>query len=300
MNPSAIHCERLTRRYGRRIGIDALDLDVPRGAIFGFLGPNGSGKTTTIRVLMGLLRPHGGRAAIFGRDCWRHSAAVKRGVGYLPGDLRLYRYMTGESALHSFGRIRGVDLQAEGAALAERFELDLHVRADRMSRGTRQKLGLVLALAHKPELLILDEPSNGLDPLVQRQLHALLRERAADGATVFFSSHTLSEVEQLCDRVAIVRQGRIVTDAGLGSLRRAAPRRVTVVFDDGEIAHRLAPPPGLSVEHRDGGRWQCQWTGDARPLLRWAAGHDVRDITIHPPDLETMFHHYYHAGGDGP
>ncbi len=186
MNTQAIHCEQLTRRYGRRIGIEALNLDVPRGAIFGFLGPNGAGKTTTIRLLMGMLRPHGGRAQIFGDDCWRHSAAIKRAVGYLPGDLRLYPYMTGRSALRCFGHIRGENLQGQGEALAEQFKLDLDVKVGRMSRGTRQKLGLVLAMAHRPKLLILDEPSNGLDPLMQRQLHDLLRQQAREGATVFF------------------------------------------------------------------------------------------------------------------
>ena len=178
---SIIRIEQLSQRYGRRVGVDAIDLEVGTGEIFGFLGPNGSGKTTTIRLLLGFLRPDTGRASIFDLDCWRQSALVKRDVGYLPGDLRLYPWLTGKTALHIFGKIRGVDLNDNGSELAERFRLEMDVRVEKMSRGMRQKLGIILAMAHKPRLLVLDEPTSGLDPLMQQELARSIREFAAAG-----------------------------------------------------------------------------------------------------------------------
>ena len=195
---AAIETDDLTRRYGARRGIERVSLTVPDGSRFGFLGPNGAGKTTTIRVLLGFLKPTAGQARVFGRDVWRESALIKSDVGYLPGDLRLYPWLSGELALRIFGGVRGRDLMRAGRELAERFALDLRVKVRNMSRGMRQKLGLILALAPRPKLLILDEPTASLDPLMQETLRAHLRELAARGHTVFFSSHTLSEVEQLC------------------------------------------------------------------------------------------------------
>src|SRR5688572_11749408 len=176
---SAIVTHELTRRYGSRRGIERVSLAVPEGSLFGFLGPNGAGKTTTIRVLLGFLRPTAGDARVFGQDVWRHSSRIKADVGYLPGDLRLYPWMTGAAALRVFGAARRRDLTREGRDLAERFALDLRVRVRSMSRGTRQKLGLVLALAARPRLLVLDEPTASLDPLVQETLRAHLRDLAA-------------------------------------------------------------------------------------------------------------------------
>src|SRR5580765_3539907 len=198
-----IQIENLTRGYGRRRGVDRLSLNVAEGTLFGFLGPNGAGKTTTIRVMLGFLRPTAGAAKIFGLDCWSDSKAIKRDVGYVPGDLRLPSWMNGETALSIFGAVRGQDLMRSGRELAERFDLDLRVKVREMSRGMRQKLGLILALAHSPRLLVLDEPTSALDPLMQQELRALLVKMAAKGHTVFFSSHSLGEVEELCDRVAI-------------------------------------------------------------------------------------------------
>jgi ABC-2 type transport system ATP-binding protein len=214
-----IETRDLCRGYGRRVGITAVDLNVREGQIFGFLGPNGAGKTTTIRVLLGLLRPTSGVATVFGLDCWHRSHRIKQEVGYLPGDLRLYPWLTGEAALRMVGRIRGRDLMPAGRRLADRYQLEMSVQAKAMSRGMRQKLGLILALAHKPRLLILDEPTSGLDPLMRDELSGHLRELAAEGHTVFFSSHTLSEVEQLCDHIAIVRAGRIAADESLPKSR---------------------------------------------------------------------------------
>ena len=290
---SIVTAERLSKRYGRRTGIDGVDLDIPEGKIFGFLGPNGSGKTTTIRLLLGFLRPTAGRASIFGHDCWRQSPRIKREVGYLPGDLRLYPWMTLRNALKIFGRIRGLDLSATETEFAERFRLESNLRVCRMSRGMRQKLGLILALAHRPRLLVLDEPTSGLDPLMQQELAVCLRELAAAGHTVFFSSHTLSEVEQLCDRIAIVRDGRIVADEPLVSLRSRAKRSVTLEFSDAETASRVEPPSFLDVQLRIGGRWDCELSGTSQELVRWAASQALQDISIGPPDLESLFRKFY-------
>jgi ABC-2 type transport system ATP-binding protein len=290
---SIISTEQLSRRYGRRIGIEAATLDVGAGQIFGFLGANGAGKTTVIRLLMGFLRPTQGRASIFGLDCWRDSARVKRDVGYLPGDLRLYSWLTGRTALNIIGRVRGVDLRANGAALAERFQLEMDLRVRQMSRGTRQKLGLLMALVHKPRLLILDEPTSGVDPVMQAELANCLREFASAGHTVFFSSHTLREVETLCDRVAVVRQGRIIADETIPSLRARARRIVELVFPDSEAAIRVALPVVLKHPRRDGRKLHCELEGPALPLIRWAAQQSLEDISISPPDLDSLFRKFY-------
>jgi ABC-2 type transport system ATP-binding protein len=289
----AVVMRGLTRRYGRRRGVDDVDLAVPEGAIYGFLGPNGAGKTTTIRLLLGFLRPTSGSALVLGRDAWRDSAAIKRDVGYVPGDLRLYPWMSARSALAVVAAIRGCDLAAPSAALLERFELDPHVRVEEMSRGMRQKLGLVLALAPDPRLLVLDEPTSGLDPLMQDALLVLLRERAAHGRTVFFSSHTLREVEELCERVAIVRRGRVVADESLAALRARAAREVVLRFESAAAAERTRPPAGLSVRERTGVTWRAELAGAPQPLFEWLRGAGIADLTLGPPDLATLFRAYY-------
>lgn len=290
---SIIRATRLSRRYGRRVGIDNVNLEIGEGETFGFLGPNGAGKTTAIRVLLGFLRPSGGSASILGRDCWRQSCQIKRDIGYLPGDLRLYSWMTGTTALAIIGKIRGLDLRAEGAALAERFGLEMNVGVRRMSKGMRQKLGLILALAHRPRLLILDEPTSGLDPLMQDELARCLRERALAGATVFFSSHTLGEVENLCDRVAVVRQGRIIADESLHSLRARARRTVKILFADRETAEQAVLPAFIKLERRDGALCVGELEGPTPPLLHWAAQQAIDDFSVSPPDLESVFRNYY-------
>jgi len=289
---SVIVIENLTKRYGQRVGIQDLNLCVPEGVIYGFLGPNGAGKSTTIRLLLALLRPSGGRARIFGRDCWRHGHVIKADLGYVPGDLRLHSWMTARRALDLFGRVRRRDLRAYADVLLARFELDPEVKVRRMSRGMRQKLGLILALAHRPRLLVLDEPTSGLDPLMQDQLYAHLRERAADGATVFFSSHTLSEVEGLCDRVAVVREGKLVADERLDDLRKKAAREVTLRWRHPQSADQQ-PPEFLTVRERRGLEWRCTLTGPVMDLTRWAATQPLEDIAIVPPDLETFFRQFY-------
>jgi len=291
---ATVKFQSLVKRYGPRRGVDALSLEVPEGSLYGFLGPNGAGKTTAIRVLMGLLRPTSGSASIFGLDCWRDGARIKAEVGYVPGDLRLYPWLTGLSALRMFGRVRGRDLTGEGRRLAEEMDLDLGVAVRRMSRGTRQKLGLVLAMAHRPRLLILDEPTGGLDPLIQDRFRARLKSLAAAGCTVFFSSHTLSEVDDLCDRVAILREGRLVAEGTLTELRAKAGHEVLIRWRAG--AGAIEGPAFLKLDVRTAEVWEGSVEGPVSRLVDWLASKPVADLEIGRPDLETLFRRYYGGG----
>ncbi len=290
-----IQTQQLTRRYGKHRGIDSLDLSVPRGSVYGFLGPNGAGKTTAIRVLLGFLRPTSGRAAILDLDCWQHGRTIKQDVGYLPGDLRLYTGMTGLAVLNWIGQVRQTDIMPYAHELCEDFGLDLSRRVREMSRGTRQKLGIILAMAHKPTLLILDEPTASLDPIMQQKLHRRLRRLADEGNTVFFSSHTLSEVDRLCDRVAIIREGRLVTEQSLTSLRTQAGHWVTVRWKD-DASAQADPPAFIKLNQREGRVWTGELAGPIDQFVAWLNGRAVEDLAIGPPDLETLFHHYYENG----
>ncbi len=293
-----IRTQQLTRTYGRHRGINRLDLNVSRGSVYGFLGPNGAGKTTAIRVLLGFLRPTAGAASILDRDCWREGRDIKKDVGYLPGDLRLYPWMTGEAVLRWVGQVRQCDLMPHGRALSEDFGLDLSRRVREMSRGTRQKLGLVLAMAHKPTLLILDEPTASLDPIMQQKLHTQLRTLADNGHTVFFSSHTLSEVDRLCDHVAIVREGELVTQGSLSELRNKAGHWVTVRWKD-EASGKTEPPGYLKLSQREARLWIGELDGPVDRFVAWLHGRAIEDLSIGPPDLESLFHHYYENGNGG-
>lgn len=297
MTTYAIQLLGLTRSYGPRRGISDVTLEVPEGSLYGFLGPNGAGKTTAIRVLLGFLKPTGGEARALGLDCWRDSAQIKQDVGAIPGDLRLWPWLTGHSALALFGRVRGRDLRTQGRALAEELELDLSVRVRRMSRGMRQKLGLILALAHQPRLLVLDEPTTALDPLMQDRLRGILRRMAAKGHTVFFSSHTLSEVEDLCERVAIVKDGRIVADGTLESLRADTGYAVTWRVREGETVV-LPTLAGLSVEHKSPTSYAGTYVGPARELIVQLSTMPIEDVSITRMDLETLFRRFYDRAPD--
>src|SRR5205823_4765273 len=226
---------------------------------------------------------------IFGLDCWRDSKAIKREIGYLPGDLRLPAWMNGANALSIFGAVRGQDLARSGQDLAGKFDLDLRVKVREMSRGMRQKLGLILAMAHSPRLLVLDEPSSALDPLMQQLLHGLLRQMAANGRTVFFSSHSLGEVEQLCDRVAIVREGELAVQESLAALRDRAGHDITISWANEPRAQTFTPPSFLRLVRQDRAVWQGRLHGPVQPLLEFLAGKPVADLSIVRPDLESLF-----------
>lgn len=284
----------LSKNYEQRRGIEGINLSVNGEEIFGFLGPNGAGKTTTIRILLGLMRPSQGTAKILGHDCWSESALIKQQIGYLPGDLRLYPWFTGKNALKIVSEVRGQsEVRQRGSALMEQFQLDENVPVRKMSRGMRQKLGIVLALAHRPKLLILDEPTSGLDPLMCDELYRTLREAAATGTTVFFSSHTLSEVESLCERVAIVRAGQIVADEKIEALRQNAHRTVMIRFRSNTDMAGMQLPNFLKIEQRTNYVWRGELTGTVSELVAWAAGQPLDDLELCPPSLESLFHAYY-------
>lgn len=288
----AILAEQLNHFYGPRRALTDVRLSVAEGTIHGFLGPNGAGKTTTIRILLGFLRASSGNASVFGLDAWRDTTRIKRDIGSIPGDLRLWPWLTGKSALSLFGQIRGLDIAPEGRRLADRFELDLKLNVRRMSKGTRQKLGLVLAMAHRPRLLVLDEPSTGLDPIMQDRFRELLRETAADGRTVFLSSHTLSEVESLCDRVTIVRKGRVVADSTIAELQSRAGHRVSVRWA-ADAGARPAPPM-LALDRAGPQFWEGTLQGPVTPLLQFlGSAPGVEDVTIERADLEALFRRFY-------
>ncbi len=286
-----ISTHQLTKNYGPRVGVAELDLAVPEGSVFGFLGPNGAGKTTTIRLLLGFLNADHGEAQILGHDCWRESHTIKEQVGYLPGDLRLYSWMTGHDALLTVSRVRGMDVRPSGRDLAEHLDLDLAVHVRSMSRGMRQKLGLILALAHDPTLIILDEPTASLDPLTQDRLYQHLLHLAGRGRTVFFSSHVLSEVEELCDRIAIVREGRLVANESLSEMRQRATRTVTLVWRAKDTD--LQVPAILKVHERQERTWKGELLGSVPELLAWLSGKPLEDLIISPPDLDSLFRRYY-------
>ncbi|HEY3243029.1 MAG TPA: ABC transporter ATP-binding protein [Phycisphaerae bacterium] len=293
----AVLTEGLSKHYGAVQALRGVNLRVPTGSLFGFLGPNGAGKTTAIRILLGLIRASSGAARVLDRDVWREGAALRADLGYLPGDVRLYDHLSGRSTLDFFDSARGRKSAAEFARLAERFDLDLDKRVRNYSRGMKQKLGLIQALMHKPRLLILDEPTIALDPLIRQVLFEELQQAAADGRTVLFSSHTLSEVEELCDRVAIVRAGRLIEQDTIDALRRRALRRVELHWEGEAPAEPGSAggslPNGLRVLQRSTSCMIGTWVGPVAPLLDWLHGQPVRDLIISPPDLEDLFMTYY-------
>ena len=302
-NAACIDIRGLYKTYGPVHALEGVDLAIAPGQIHGFLGPNGAGKTTTLRILMGLMRATAGHASIFGLDVWRYSTRIRRDVGYLPGDARFYGWMRGTAFLAFCDQTRGGTHGQEIARLIECFGLDARRRIRDYSAGMKQKLGLIQALMHRPRLLILDEPTTALDPLVQETLYDELRNAVRRGQTVLFSSHMLSEVERLCDRVAIIRKGRIIEDSTVGDLRtRAAQgdavRKVEFTLRNGALAH-VQPPPALTGAAAGEGRWIGQWRGPVDGLLPWLARMDVTDVMIGAPSLEDLFREYYKDDGAG-
>jgi ABC-2 type transport system ATP-binding protein len=289
----AIHTEELTKRYGRRRGLAGLDLSVATGEVYGFLGPNGAGKTTTIRLVLDLIRPTSGRVELLGGDPRRDGVALRRRVGYLPGDFTVDGRQTSLELLTYLGNLRGGVPRAAITALAERLELDLTARIRSLSKGNRQKVGLVQAFMHTPELLILDEPTAGLDPLLQQTFLAMVREARAAGQTVFMSSHVMSEVQQTADRVGIVREGRMVAVERVEELRERAIRRVEIHFEDPVTAEEFAALPGLSDVAVTDHLLTCRLDGRADALVKAAARHTVIGLRSEEPDLEELFVTYY-------
>ena len=295
----AIRTRGLTKDYGEGHGLFDLDLEVQRGEIFGFLGPNGAGKSTTMRLLLDLIVPTRGSATLMELDSHAHSLEVRRRVGFLPGDLELYPRLTGGAMLDYLGQLRGgVDHRVRDN-LAERFHADLRRPVRELSTGNRQKLGLIQAFMHEPELLILDEPIAGLDPLVQQSFHALLHELAEQGRTIFLSSHTLSEVERVTHRVAILREGRLAVVDSLDNLRDIAVRRLDLEFGRSTpTADELRALPGVREVTLNGRHVVVAFEGLADPLIKAIANYEVRSIRSRDDDLEEIFLRYYRDPGE--
>ncbi len=299
-NMPAIAARQLTKDYGGGRGLTDLDLEVEAGEVFGFLGPNGAGKTTTIRLLMGMIRPSGGSAQVFGLDCQRQAVAVKRLVGYVPGELPGWGRLRGSEIAASMAALRGGVDPDYVTGLCEQLELDLGGRWRELSRGNKQKLALVLAFMHRPELLVLDEPTGGLDPLKQQVFYRLLAEARAGGATVFLSSHVLAEVEHVCDRVGIVREGRLVTVATLEELRRVRAQQVEVRFAGPPPVQAVRAAAGVTRVAVAGTRLSCTVRGSFQPLLAAIAGHEVTTMVSQEPSLEELFLGYYRQDAARP
>jgi ABC-2 type transport system ATP-binding protein len=297
--PDVIATEALTKFYGRHRGIEDVTFQVEPGEVFGFLGPNGAGKTTTMRTLLDFLRPTRGRAALFGLDSREASVEIRRRVGYLPGELALYEHMTAEDHLRYLGNLRGGADRPAIRHLAERLDCELGRRIEDLSRGNKQKVGVIQAFMHRPDLLILDEPTAGLDPLLQHEVHGLIADARSDGRTVFLSSHILPEVEALCDRVGIIRQGRLAAVERIDALKQRALRRLEIHFADPVPEVEFRALSGVrDVVSRDG-VVRCTVTGSLDAVIKAAAAHTVVNVVSHEPSLEEIFLEYY-GDGDAP
>ena len=286
-----LQTHQLTKTYGRFLALDRLDLAVAPGEVVGLLGPNGSGKTTALRLLLGFLRPTAGRATIAGHDCWRDSVAARREVAYLPGELRLYENMTGRQLVDFLGRLRGQPRRNDPEALARLLEIDLDRPIATLSSGMKRKVALLQVLVPQAPLLILDEPTNTLDPTMRDLLLRQIRQARDGGQAVLFSSHVLTEVEQVCDRVAILRGGRLVHLQTMSELRRARLVRA-----------RFAGPPempperdGFHVRERLPDRLTLEHTGPLPDLLAWLSRQPLVELSVEPVGLEAIYHRYHGA-----
>jgi polyether ionophore transport system ATP-binding protein len=291
-----IQAEGLTKRYGETLALDGLDLSIEPGEVYGYLGPNGAGKTTTIRLLLGIHRPTRGRAALFGLDAWADPVEAHRRVAYVSGEPFLWPGMTGAETVEFLARLHGGTDRAYRDELVQRFDLDTRKKVRALSKGNRQKVQLVAALATRADLLVLDEPTSGLDPLMEMAFRECVREAKQRGQAVFLSSHILSEVEALCDRVGILREGRLVDQGTLAQLRHLSTQTVEVTFSD--RVPQLPPLPGVQVNPAGPNALRFEVSGSVGPVINALAGHPVTALVSREPSLEEIFMHHYdgHAG----
>jgi ABC-2 type transport system ATP-binding protein len=292
----AIRTERLSKRYGETLALDELDLSVEPGEVYGYLGPNGAGKTTTIRLLLGLHRPSGGRAALFGVDAWEDPVKAHRRVAYVAGEPFLWPSMTGAETFEFLGRLHAETDVGYRDTLVDRFQLDADKKVRALSKGNRQKVQLIAALATRADLLLLDEPTSGLDPLMEMVFRECVEEARQRGQAVLLSSHILSEVEALCDRVGILRAGRLVDEGTLGELRHLAAQTVDVTFS-GALPD-LGRLPGVEVSSAGPNALRFEVSGEIGPLIEALAGHGVATLTSRVPSLEEIFLHHYDGSED--
>ena len=288
-----IQTTKLTKYYGKARGIIDLDLTVEQGEFFGFIGPNGAGKSTTIRTLLGLIAPTSGSAMIFGKDVTKEKEAILQNIGYLPSEALFYQGMKVKEILKLSADLRKRDCAAESKLLCERLQLDTTRKVDELSFGNRKKVAIVCALQHRPELMVLDEPTGGLDPLMQKEFFDILRERNKEGATILLSSHVLSEIQRNCSRAAIIRDGRIIACDNVDVLSKTSAKRVTV-----HGAVDLKQLSGIRDRRDSGDSVSFLYSGDMNSLLRALSSGQVNDLTVSEPDLEEVFLHYYEKDGE--
>ncbi len=288
-----IETKKLTKYYGKARGIIDLDLRVEQGEFFGFIGPNGAGKSTTIRTLLGLISPTSGSAMLFGKDITTEKEAILQHIGYLPSEALFYQGMKVKDILKLSADLRKRDCTAEAALLCERLQLDISRKAEELSFGNRKKVAIVCALQHKPELLVLDEPTGGLDPLMQKEFFEILRERNQEGASILLSSHVLSEIQRNCTRAAIIRDGRIIACDSVDALSRTNAKRITV---HGDVD--LDSLSGVRDKKASEASVSFLYSGDMNSLLRTLSSGQVYDLTVTEPDLEEVFLHYYEKEGE--
>ncbi len=299
MSENVIETHDLTVYYGKHRGIKGVNLTVEKGEVFGFLGPNGAGKTTTQRVLLDVIRPTSGKATIFGMDCRKQGVELRRRIGYLPGELALYKDMRASEFCEMYEYLRGEnDSKGFWRNLAERLDLDINRKIGNFSKGNKQKVGVVAAFMNRPDLLILDEPTGGLDPLVQQTVMEMVREVQADGRTVFFSSHILPEVQAVCDRVGIIREGEMVATQRVEELFAQRINRMSLIFT-------TLPPegvfdiPGVTELKRTEQSTMLEVQENLAQVLAIAAQHEIQDIETHNVSLEEIFLAYYGKGNGG-
>jgi len=293
-----IQTDKLTKSYGSHRGIVDVDLEVTEGEAFGFLGPNGAGKTTTIRVLLDHLRPTSGRATVFGIETTADPVAIHRRIGYLPGEFTLYDKLTGGQTIEYFANLRGGVDAAYQADLVARLDVDPTRKFKEYSKGNKQKIGLIVALQHRPDLLVLDEPTSGLDPLVQQTFYEVIREAKAEGRTIFLSSHILSEVEKTCDRVAIIREGQLAKVDRVEALRDLAHHQVELRFSGDVPVGAFAAIPGVSEVTTEDHTLRMRVSGSIAPVVREAARYELLDFVSREPSLEeTFLAQYGHGAG---
>ena len=293
MEQNAIFARALTKYYGKTRGIDKLDLTVDRGAFFGFIGPNGAGKSTTIRTLLGLISPDSGTGKVLGLDIAKDKRSILERVGYLPSDNAFYTGMRVRDMLKLSAGLRKKDCSIRASELCERLQLDTEKKIEDLSFGNRKKVGIVCALQHDPELLILDEPTGGLDPLIQHEFFEILQEKNREGVTVFLSSHVLSEIQRHCSRAAIIREGQVIACDTVENLARSNAHRITL---RGSLSREMLPDTKDWKE--DGDTVSFLYSGDINRLTRILADTDLKDLTIAEPDLEEIILHYYEKGGE--
>lgn len=296
MNDAAILTRGLTKFYGFRKGIQAMDLQVERGEVFGFLGPNGAGKTTTIRTLLDFIRATEGTASIFGLDSRKNSLEIRKRVSYLPGDIALYEKMTGREILLYLANLRGYVDWKHVDDLADRLQCNLSQTIHTLSRGNKQKIGLIQAFMQRPELIIMDEPTSGLDPLIQQEFYGLVQEVKADGRTVFISSHNMSEVEKICDRVGIIRNGELVAVEDVNTLKERAVHQLEVYFAKPILKDAFQKIPGVRNVETNGPVLRCTVMGKPDALIKAIARFETDKIISHEPNLEDIFLSYYSEG----